>query len=91
MTIVIGKLAKDVSEEEALNYVLGYTVGNDASRVLSCKSYSCSHVLPDNLPHCSVANVAVGVRKGIWYVMCSLNTELTHRPPKTTRPPLDHA
>ena len=29
LTIVIGKAAKDVSEKEALDYVLGYTVGND--------------------------------------------------------------
>ncbi|KIJ57246.1 hypothetical protein M422DRAFT_73092 [Sphaerobolus stellatus SS14] len=30
-TIVIGKHAKDVKESEALDYVLGYTVGNDIS------------------------------------------------------------
>lgn len=29
LTIVIGKAAKDVSENEALDYVLGYTAGND--------------------------------------------------------------
>src|SRR5258708_3481569 len=32
LTIVIGKAAKDVSEEEALDYVLGYTAANDVSR-----------------------------------------------------------
>lgn len=31
LTILIGKDAKDVSEEEALDYVGGYTVGNDVS------------------------------------------------------------
>lgn len=31
LTIVIGKAAKDVSEKEALDYVLGYTAGNDVS------------------------------------------------------------
>jgi 2-keto-4-pentenoate hydratase/2-oxohepta-3-ene-1,7-dioic acid hydratase in catechol pathway len=31
LTIVIGKAAKDVSEEEALDYVLGYTAANDVS------------------------------------------------------------
>ncbi|GJJ07226.1 hypothetical protein Clacol_001426 [Clathrus columnatus] len=31
LTIVIGKTAKDVPESEALDYVLGYTVGNDIS------------------------------------------------------------
>jgi 2-keto-4-pentenoate hydratase/2-oxohepta-3-ene-1,7-dioic acid hydratase in catechol pathway len=31
LTIVIGKAAKDVPESKALDYVLGYTVGNDVS------------------------------------------------------------
>lgn len=31
MVIVIGRDAKDVSEEEALDYVLGYTASNDVS------------------------------------------------------------
>jgi len=31
LTIVIGKAAKDVSEKEALDYVLGYTAANDVS------------------------------------------------------------
>ncbi|KAK2019925.1 fumarylacetoacetate hydrolase [Colletotrichum eremochloae] len=31
LVIVIGKTAADVSEDEALNYVLGYAVGNDVS------------------------------------------------------------
>ncbi|KAF2099823.1 hypothetical protein NA57DRAFT_65709 [Rhizodiscina lignyota] len=31
LTVVIGKDAKNVSEADALNYVLGYTVGNDVS------------------------------------------------------------
>jgi 2-keto-4-pentenoate hydratase/2-oxohepta-3-ene-1,7-dioic acid hydratase in catechol pathway len=31
LTIVIGKAAKDVSEEEALDHVLGYTAANDVS------------------------------------------------------------
>jgi len=31
LTVVIGKPAKDVSEAEALDYVLGYTTGNDMS------------------------------------------------------------
>ena len=29
LTVVIGKPAKDVSENDALDYVLGYTAGND--------------------------------------------------------------
>ena len=32
LTIVIGKAAKDVSEEEALDHVLGYTAANDVSK-----------------------------------------------------------
>ncbi|KAI5287643.1 hypothetical protein KEM54_005845 [Ascosphaera aggregata] len=31
LVIVIGREAKDVSEEDALNYVLGYAVGDDVS------------------------------------------------------------
>jgi 2-keto-4-pentenoate hydratase/2-oxohepta-3-ene-1,7-dioic acid hydratase in catechol pathway len=31
VTVVIGKDAKNVSEADALSYVLGYTVGNDVS------------------------------------------------------------
>ena len=31
LAVVIGKRAKDVSEKEALGYVLGYTAGNDVS------------------------------------------------------------
>lgn len=31
LVIVIGKPAKDVSEADALNYVLGYTAANDVS------------------------------------------------------------
>lgn len=33
-TIVIGKPAKDVNEEDALDYVLAYTGANDVSPVL---------------------------------------------------------
>ncbi|ETX00525.1 MAG: 2-keto-4-pentenoate hydratase [Candidatus Entotheonella factor] len=32
LVVVIGKTAKHVSKEEALNYVLGYTIGNDVSQ-----------------------------------------------------------
>lgn len=31
LTVILSKDAKDVKEEDALNYVLGYTVGNDVS------------------------------------------------------------
>ncbi|KAJ5409942.1 uncharacterized protein N7487_004301 [Penicillium crustosum] len=31
LTVVIGKDCKNISEEEALDYVLGYTIGNDVS------------------------------------------------------------
>ena len=32
LVVVIGRRAKDVTEAEALDYVLGYTVGNDVSQ-----------------------------------------------------------
>ena len=38
LTIVIGKPAKNVSEEEALDYVLAYTGGNDVRLVLVATS-----------------------------------------------------
>jgi 2-keto-4-pentenoate hydratase/2-oxohepta-3-ene-1,7-dioic acid hydratase in catechol pathway len=31
LVVVIGKTAKNISEEDALDYVLGYTIGNDVS------------------------------------------------------------
>jgi transcription initiation factor TFIIH subunit 2 len=31
LTVIIGKDGKDIPEEEALSYVLGYTAGNDVS------------------------------------------------------------
>lgn len=31
LTVVIGKTGKDISEADALSYVLGYTAGNDVS------------------------------------------------------------
>lgn len=33
MTVVIGKPAKDVSEADALDYVLGYCTGNDVCTI----------------------------------------------------------
>lgn len=33
LTIVIGKVAKNVSEADALDYVLGYTGANDVSHI----------------------------------------------------------
>ena len=38
LTVVIGKPAKDVSEADALHYVLGYCTGNDVRNV----SFTCS-------------------------------------------------
>lgn len=35
LTVVIGKPCKDVSEAEALDYVLGYCTGNDVSEFTS--------------------------------------------------------
>ena len=33
LTIVIGKPCRDVSEKDALDYILAYTVGNDVSKI----------------------------------------------------------
>ena len=38
LTIVIGKAAKDVSEKDALDYVLGYTGANDVSPLALSRS-----------------------------------------------------
>lgn len=40
LTVVIGKAAKDVPESEALDYVLGYTVGNDVRKHTLYISYT---------------------------------------------------
>jgi 2-keto-4-pentenoate hydratase/2-oxohepta-3-ene-1,7-dioic acid hydratase in catechol pathway len=37
LTVVIGKAAKNVSEKDALDYVLAYTAGNDVSNQLLYK------------------------------------------------------
>src|SRR5690242_12553207 len=44
LAVVIGKPCKDVSEEKALDYVLGFTCANDVRcvRVLSISVRSCS-------------------------------------------------
>jgi 2-keto-4-pentenoate hydratase/2-oxohepta-3-ene-1,7-dioic acid hydratase in catechol pathway len=39
LTVVIGKNAKNVSEADALDYVLGYTVGNDVCIMRSLPNY----------------------------------------------------
>lgn len=40
LTVILGKDAKNVKEDEALDYVLGYTVGND----LSARNYQAAEV-----------------------------------------------
>jgi 2-keto-4-pentenoate hydratase/2-oxohepta-3-ene-1,7-dioic acid hydratase in catechol pathway len=59
LTIVIGKVCKDVSEAEALEYVLGYTAANDVSSrnaqfAQSQWSYSKGFdgACPIGMPHC---------------------------------------
>ena len=65
LTIVIGKAAKDVPEEEALDYVLGYTAANDVS-----KSYGVSLTFLTEIqgivPLSSDECFAVGLLKGLW-------------------------
>lgn len=44
LVIVIGKAAKDVSEAEALDYVLGYTGANDVGILCRSSRKVCSHL-----------------------------------------------
>ncbi|MBV7276747.1 fumarylacetoacetate hydrolase family protein [Clostridium sp. PL3] len=53
LVIVMGKEAKNISKEEALNYIFGYTAGNDlAARELQCITHqwllgkTCDHFAP---------------------------------------------
>lgn len=64
LAIVIGQAAKNVSEAEALDYVLGYTVANDVSGrewqigTYSSCHYSCFCTL-QYLPHVCRYRIAV--------------------------------
>lgn len=77
LTIVIGKTAKNVSEAEALDYVLGYTAANDV-RGLQPRDRVCflglfaEPLAPEHLgvlPQTPDDDVSVGLFQGIWSVV----------------------
>ena len=60
LTVVIGKAARDVSEADALDYVLAYTNGNDVcQQQLFLSNANISHC-PDVLPLPSTSSDTVG-------------------------------
>lgn len=61
LTIVIGKAAKNVSEERALDYVLGYTGANDVSQDL--RSLTILTICP--LLRCLSVNTNSPYRSGV--------------------------
>jgi 2-keto-4-pentenoate hydratase/2-oxohepta-3-ene-1,7-dioic acid hydratase in catechol pathway len=69
LTIVIGKAAKDVSEEEALDHVLGYTAANDVSRNRMEILYHEFNIFDGTegiVPLPSNECFAVGLFQGLW-------------------------
>ena len=68
LTVVIGKPAKNVSEAEALDYVLAYTAGNDVS--ISPFSARSSHLYRPQIDLIQVppnGRFAVELLKGLRY------------------------
>ena len=67
LTIVIGKTAKDVLESEALDYVLGYTVGNDVrNHPPTCRSIILTQNSLGVLQTPSISNKVRGL--GLWVI-----------------------
>lgn len=66
-TIVIGKAAKDVKEEDALDYVLAYTGANDVSLIRGFRSGNFI-VLAGLFPQTSNDRVSMVFLQGIRYV-----------------------
>ena len=65
LTIVIGKPAKNVSEAEALDYVLAYTAGNDVS-LLTTLHFRFSHCRVDFLQVPPDGRVPMELLQGLW-------------------------
>jgi 2-keto-4-pentenoate hydratase/2-oxohepta-3-ene-1,7-dioic acid hydratase in catechol pathway len=63
LTIVIGKDAKNVSEADALDYVLGYVTGNDVSWQRPMRERTTDANLLDVLPLPSNGRVAMGFQQ----------------------------
>jgi len=77
LVIVIGKAAKDVSEAEALDYVLGYTGANDVSfrkhqMAVSQWGFSKSFDNTNPLGPCLVSNNAISDPQNV-HLKCTLN------------------
>ncbi len=60
-TIVIGKPARDVSEADALDYVLAYTGANDVGVLSRRKHISHSFIFLDFIPQAPARRIAVGL------------------------------
>ena len=61
LAIVIGKAAKDVKEEEALDYVLGYTGANDVCYPISRQVSGRTNV-PTNGPPCRSRSASISLQ-----------------------------
>ena len=66
LTVVIGRAAKDVSEEEALDYVLGYTAANDVRSIASQQEFNIFDEIKGVIPLSSNECFAVGLFQGFW-------------------------
>ena len=67
LTVVIGKPCKDVSESEALDYVLGYMTGNDVRLEFVCFHAILFLLSPlDFIPLPSNGSLAMGIFERLW-------------------------
>ena len=64
LTVVIGKAAKNVSEADALDYVLAYTAGNDVC-LAHISSKSAAHIVSDFVPVPSNGCVTMELLQGL--------------------------
>jgi hypothetical protein len=66
LTIVIGKAAKDVSEADALDYILGYTGANDVKTFAMVSRLSdLISVIIGVIPQAPTDNFPVGILQGV--------------------------
>ena len=88
LAIVIGKTAKNVSEEDALDYVLGYTAANDVREVLA---FSWRHTKLDAqgiVQEAPNGCLSMVIFQGFWYAVFQSGyvEELTWPKPDNTNP-----
>lgn len=60
LVIVIGKAAKNVSEADALDYVLGYTGANDVRTTTEALILVYLSIYPGILPQASISSFPMG-------------------------------